>query len=338
MEYKISIIVPVYQSEQYIRECLLSLVKQNISGIEIICVDDGSNDQSANIIKELQEKYKNIIYIFQENRGVSAARNHGLKVAHGKYIMFVDADDSIRRNSLKFLYDRAEREKAEMLIFRGMVKAKCKAPEWMRMAFYSRNSICSKVSVDILLQEPGALPSVCNKVFLREYLQGYSFDEDIHIAEDQLFLWRIFPGIKKVVFLKKIIYRYRTDNESSAMHRTQKNVCEKMQDHLVVAERIIEACGNFIMLGNKDKFSEWITAFLREPYKALSGESKDRYVLRIENIYKSINSNNLLEIPEARYEGSGGFKRVFHILIRDIKKYGVYGGIENLIYKLLYRK
>ena len=91
----ISIIVPVYNTEKHIERCLDSIMKQDYPNFEVILVNDGSTDESGIIIQKYKEKYKNISYIKQENKGVGAARNAGIKVAKGDYISFVDSDDFI---------------------------------------------------------------------------------------------------------------------------------------------------------------------------------------------------------------------------------------------------
>lgn len=102
---KISVIVPVYNTEKYIEKCLQSIINQTIQDFEIIVVDDGSTDNSANIIKEIIENNKNIQikYYKKENGGLSDARNYGVKFATGKYISFIDSDDYIEKNLFESL-------------------------------------------------------------------------------------------------------------------------------------------------------------------------------------------------------------------------------------------
>ncbi|HAS37211.1 MAG TPA: glycosyltransferase family 2 protein, partial [Ruminococcaceae bacterium] len=95
MSALVSIIIPVYNLEKYIKHCLESVVNQTYKELEIICIDDGSTDGSAEIIKSMAENDPRIKYIYQENAGVSAARNKGLDTATGEYVMFVDGDDYI---------------------------------------------------------------------------------------------------------------------------------------------------------------------------------------------------------------------------------------------------
>ncbi|EPO4111642.1 glycosyltransferase [Enterobacter cloacae] len=104
---KVSIIVPVYNVERYLRKCLDSLVNQTLSSIEIIIVNDGSTDGSEKIIKEFTTSYTNIIHITQNNMGLSEARNTGVRYATGDYIAFLDSDDWVANDAYKILYEKA---------------------------------------------------------------------------------------------------------------------------------------------------------------------------------------------------------------------------------------
>lgn len=107
---KISIIVPVYNVEQYLAECLESLVSQDMSDYEIICIEDCSEDNSMSILKEYAQKYSNIKIIrHTTNKGLSAARNSGIKAARGEYLQFVDSDDMLVKGACKKLYNNAKK-------------------------------------------------------------------------------------------------------------------------------------------------------------------------------------------------------------------------------------
>lgn len=115
---KLSVIVPVYNCESYIQECIESLCNQQIRGLQIICIDDNSTDNSFAIMQEMQGKYKGIeIYQNNVNQGLAATRNRGLTYAAGEYIMFVDADDYIAADMIAELINYADRIKADMVLF-----------------------------------------------------------------------------------------------------------------------------------------------------------------------------------------------------------------------------
>lgn len=108
-DIKVSVIIPVYNAEQYIKQCLASALEQTLSDIEVICVDDGSTDSSLALLKEMQEQDARIKIYTQSNSGSGAARNHGLNEAHGKYVSFLDADDCYPSGDvLHNLYSNAE--------------------------------------------------------------------------------------------------------------------------------------------------------------------------------------------------------------------------------------
>ena len=100
----VSIVIPVYNVEKYLKQCLESVVNQTLDKIEVICINDGSTDNSLNILKEYEKKYNNIIIIDQENKGPGFARNIGMKRASGKYIYFLDSDDYIELNAMEICF------------------------------------------------------------------------------------------------------------------------------------------------------------------------------------------------------------------------------------------
>ena len=114
---KLSIIIPVYKVEDYVEKCLESIASQDIptDDYEIIVINDGSPDNSKNIILEFQKHQPNLIFIDQENQGVSVARNRGLEIAKGKYIVFIDPDDTIVENSLSKIIERAYKDQVDVM-------------------------------------------------------------------------------------------------------------------------------------------------------------------------------------------------------------------------------
>lgn len=114
---RVSVIVPIYNAESYLRICLDSILQQSLEEIEILAVDDGSKDQSAKILREYEKKYPDKIHvIYQENQGQSAARNHALAMASGEFVAFVDSDDYIGKDFLKRMYNTAIEKKSDMVM------------------------------------------------------------------------------------------------------------------------------------------------------------------------------------------------------------------------------
>lgn len=114
--YKVSVIIPVYNSENYLEKCLSSILTQTLTDIEIILIDDGSTDSSLEIIKQYSKKYNNVKYKTKENEGQAVARNIGIEMATGEFISFVDSDDYIESTMLEKLYTKAQKEDSDIVI------------------------------------------------------------------------------------------------------------------------------------------------------------------------------------------------------------------------------
>ena len=114
---KVSVIVPVYNAERYLGQCMDSITGQTLKEIEIICVDDGSEDNSAEILRQYRERDKRVRIVRQENAGAGAARNRGLAEASGEYLSFLDADDFFEPDMLECAYRKAKKGKAQVLVF-----------------------------------------------------------------------------------------------------------------------------------------------------------------------------------------------------------------------------
>ena len=116
VEYKVSVIVPIYNVERYLRRAIDSLLEQTLEEIEIILVDDGSPDGCAQIIDEYADQYRKCCVLHKQNGGLSDARNAGMEIAHGEYIAFVDPDDYIESNMIEKLYIEAKSKHSDLVI------------------------------------------------------------------------------------------------------------------------------------------------------------------------------------------------------------------------------
>lgn len=116
-EIKVSVVIPIYNAQKYIQQCVDSILMQTLKEIEIICVNDGSTDRSLEIIEEIQKKDQRVKIINQNNQGAGAARNKGLYQASGEYIIFLDADDFFEKKMLKEIYKIAKKKDAEIVVF-----------------------------------------------------------------------------------------------------------------------------------------------------------------------------------------------------------------------------
>lgn len=209
----VSVVVPVYNVQEHLRECLDSLVRQSYSNIEIIIVNDGSTDQSEVICHSFVEKDDRIKYLFQENRGLSAARNTGIYNASGKYICFIDSDDYIHEDYIKKLYGILISNEADMSMC-GYIREgkfatefddeKCEVVEGKTMMrhFYS---------YDVLLMN-----IVCNKLYRIDLFQNEKFPEGM-LYEDFALNARIMYSCKKIAVCNDKLYFYRRNENGITM-------------------------------------------------------------------------------------------------------------------------
>lgn len=221
---KVSIVIPVYNVEKYLRECLDSVVNQTLRDIEIICINDGSTDNSLQILAEYESVETRLKVISQENGGQSKARNVGLEVAAGEYIYFLDSDDYIKTNALEILYTIATTNNLEILYFDSEVIyendiLKNEFPEYSTAynrkkeytgVFDGKNLFCK------LIMDNAYAVSPCLQFAKREYLEEkhIRFFEGI-IYEDNLYTFKSILQAERVAHSKDKLYVRRIRSDST---------------------------------------------------------------------------------------------------------------------------
>lgn len=209
----ISILIPVYNCEPYLRECLDSVVAQTYRPLQVVCVNDGSSDGSLSILKEYSTKYDFIEVISQENKGVATARNRLLEAARGEYILFVDADDWIEPDTIDFLAKQAETSNVDVATCSMVVN-----DTNVKSEFYSKILNQSEVIKEFLYHTE-LRGSLWNKLIKRTIIGDAEFNPGIWYGEDALFCWHIFQNLKTMIMTDKQLYHYRM-NDSSISHQT----------------------------------------------------------------------------------------------------------------------
>ena len=212
MKDLISIIVPIYNVEKYLNKCIESIVNQTYENIEIILIDDGSNDNSGIICDEYAKKDNRIIVVHKENGGVSSARNKGLKIAKGEWISFVDADDWIEQTFCQTLLNKVTQEQADIALC-GYNRITDNRIEKINANNQEVFLNSNEYLVKSLNPQTGF--GFCHmKLIKKEVLKSISFNERIEVGEDALFNIQLSTYIKKAVFLKQPLYNYRINNQS----------------------------------------------------------------------------------------------------------------------------
>lgn len=204
----ISIIMPVYNAEKYLTDTINSVLNQTYKDFELIAVNDGSTDQSLNILSRFNDE--RIIVIDKENTGVSDTRNVGINVANGEYVCFLDADDSYSPEYLERLFATSVENEADMVV--------CNYVPFRREAkFQVEKSVPVNVqSIDTLVQA-GVLTSACTKLIklLTLYKYEIKFDKNMSFGEDLFFCWKAYLASNRVFFIDEPLYGYRMTTESA---------------------------------------------------------------------------------------------------------------------------
>ncbi|CVK16459.1 Glycosyltransferase involved in cell wall bisynthesis [Apibacter mensalis] len=246
MIYKVSVIVPVYNVEPYLRKCLDSIINQTFKEIEIIIINDGSTDNSQLIIDEYALKYDNIRSVIQSNKGLSEARNTGIKHASGKFLAFVDSDDWIEREMIQEMYHLAIKHSAEIVVcslqnIDNQDKILKKLPELHHLP--------EKI---ILSQDFSIFGEMscfaCNKIFKRELFNNISFPKNMHF-EDVATIPRLFFKAKTVAKTNKFFYQYLIREGSITRNYTIKGI------HMFDAIEMVKQ--DFLISTYKKNIKDW---------------------------------------------------------------------------------
>ena len=199
---KVSIIVPVYNVEKYLEKCLDSLVSQTFKNYEIIVVNDGSTDNSQEIINKYKLKYPNLFKTYiKENGGLSDARNYGIEKATGDYIMFIDSDDYISKDMSEKLYNSIITNKSDMAIC-NFIRINSNGKE---IKNYNYNLGTTTILKDkrIMLNQPTA----CNKIYKKDLFAFLKFDKGKYY-EDLRLINKLYLKCKKISFIDDFCYFY----------------------------------------------------------------------------------------------------------------------------------
>jgi glycosyltransferase involved in cell wall biosynthesis len=228
---KVSVILPVYNVEPYLNEALCSLENQTLKDIEIIAVNDGSTDNSENILKKHQEKDNRVRYFNQNNQGQSAARNNALQYATGEYIYFMDSDDVIKEDSLETCYNYINQTRADFIFFDGVIILEEGAHpipwNYQRTQMVEENKKYTGEKLLNLMLDTQKYSCVVWLLFIKkEYLERIrlSFHNGI-IHEDELFTTLLTLQSNNIYALKRCFVKHRVRRASTmGVHYSKRNI------------------------------------------------------------------------------------------------------------------
>lgn len=250
----ISIIVPVFNVEDYLEKCLSSLLIQTYRNLQIILIDDGSTDSSGKICDRYRARDERIVLYHLENKGVSEARNYGLDRAAGKYVFFVDSDDFLEYQAIETLYTEMKNNDVDLVecsYFKNYIEKK-------EEVIHPRAKISGQTAVRSLLLWDGYLTPFCwDKLYIKDKIRDLRFDSNLKIGEDALFVYEYLLKCDNVLVTEKTMCNYRI-REDSAIGNVY---TRKKMDSVRAAERISTICKDRNVMYCYDQIHVGLAAF-----------------------------------------------------------------------------
>lgn len=206
---RLSIIIPVYKAEKYLAECLDSIFCQNVPDIEVITVNDGSPDRSLDILRDYERRYPSLHVIDQPNQGVSVARNAGLDVATGEYIMFVDPDDRVEPTINKLLDEARDAGNPDLVIagYTSISASGMRSPHTLPHAYFDNRTDALNT---LMAYDSNLYMAPWSKLYRHDVIResGCRFVPGLNRYQDSVFNCQWLPHISTVLFSETYIYIY----------------------------------------------------------------------------------------------------------------------------------
>ena len=293
---KISVIIPVYNTEKYIEKCLESLAKQEMQDFEIIIVNDGATDNSENVIKDYMKNSKlNIKYLKKENGGLASARNYGVEKASGKYISFLDSDDYLDKNLFLELEKYIDKDidlikfKMKTVDEKGKVIEKLDGPVF---------DICSgKQAYEKLCTSDKYMDPACIYLYKREFFVENNFKYKLRYHEDFGLTSLIIVQAKTVISTDICGYNYLQTEESLTRSKDDSKNIDRAKDMLIHYDNMLAVIDANYDLSEKTKelVKRYYTNSVVLKAGSLKGKEKRNYIKEIKYrmMYKNIKPENL---------------------------------------------
>ena len=241
---KVSVIIPIYNTAMYLRQCLDSVIAQTLKDIEIICVDDGSTDECPQILKEYEAKDSRIRLLWQENQYAGTARNYGMTVATGKYFAFWDSDDFFHPKALELMYKQCEKDNADMCIcsanhYFDDIQKTLPSKGYLNKKYIPKQiPFSSKDIPDYILNFATAHP--WNKLFRREFVEhmGLTFHGTPN-GNDIFFVINCIARAKNITIIDKPLIYYRVNQPRSQFGAVNKTPLNPINNWIRTRECLI---------------------------------------------------------------------------------------------------
>ena len=242
MDIKVSVIIPVYNGENFLEQCMDSVCNQTLREIEIICVDDGSTDSSYEILKRYQQQDERIQILQQKNQYAGVARNHGKKHASGEYLVFWDCDDYFEKDALERMYQQASSVQADVCVcgvnqyFQDKELLIPNNVNYLNLKKINGDEVFSRIgNEETILNFTNAVP--WNKMFRREYIENLNLDfQPIRNGNDIYFTMNAIYFAQRITTVRKALINYRCNQSDSLFGSLSKSPLIPIQAWIDVAE------------------------------------------------------------------------------------------------------
>lgn len=293
---QISVIVAAYNIENYIEKCLESLINQTLKELEVIVINDGSQDRTPLKIEKYSKKDERVILINQENKGLIEARKTGLNIAKGEYILFVDGDDWLELNALEVLYENAIKNNSDIVLYQAF---KSYDNEKELFSIYDK---CKEASLEEILLGK-ILPAIWSKFIKLDYikLNNIPFPSNISFAEDLATVTSLFIFNPKVSIIDIPLYNYY-QRSNSITKQIDAKVLE-IDEAFNFIKKTLQT--HEIYLENKDKFEYLVYIHMFDNWFLKYADLEQKYILDLYKKYKNyevdINSNSYIREKISNY-------------------------------------
>lgn len=241
----VSVIIPVYNVENYLKQCLDSIIRQTLNNIEIICVDDSSTDGSKKILDEYKEKDHRVRVVSQPNKGAGAARNNGLLMARGKYVSFLDSDDFFEPDMLELAYEKAEEDEADFVVFKSD-QYYTEKEKFVEVPWTLREKEIPPYTPFNHRQMTDNIFKVFvgwawDKLYNRDFvLKNHLLFQEQRTSNDLLFVFSAVAIAKRISIVKKVLAHQRRDAKDS-LSKTRENSWQCFYNALIaLRDRMID--------------------------------------------------------------------------------------------------
>ena len=273
----ISVIVPVYNVESYLPQCMDSIRRQTFSDIEIVCVVDGSTDRSEAILRLYEKVEPRLRIVVKKNGGLSSARNAGIEASTSPLLMFVDSDDMLEPRACETVCAAFQAYDADLVTFGANCYPAFESTPWYDKVLSPRNVHYSEFDAAIVFDEasrPFAWRTAAKAKFFER--TGLRFDETVRFGEDQIFQFEAYPQANGVTFISDKLYDYRLARKDSLMATTLANMGTKLREHILISHKICAAWEHLdLMAQYGERLLDFMAEFLLYDYMVAPRETRD---------------------------------------------------------------